>query len=597
MKKIQHKLAAKLLIVGTIFLSLPSSALGVVVLGEKVNFFVDPDYDLFGREEITATLQKVGRKTYFYLDYEWWKSLQSQEKSKITQALQLLDDEFYKNIYPTITSNFGSEWNLGIDGDSGITVLIHPMKEGAGGYFNNGDEYLKIQNPKSNEREMVYSNANYITSPLAKSFLAHEFVHLITFNQKEKKNGVEEEVWLNEARAEYAPTLVGYDSEYEGSNLQRRVNDFLKNPSDSITEWLATPSDYGALNLFTQYLVEQYGIKILADSLKSKEAGIKSLNEALVKNGVKEDFSQIFTDWTIAVLVNDCSIGSKYCYGNENLKNLRVSPSINFLPLKGISTLGVSQSTKNWSGNWFKFIGSNGTLKIELIGNPENLFKVPYAIRDYSGKNTLKFFNLDEYQRGEILVPEFGTKVASVTIIPSIQSKTSGFSGAELSFPFFWEASTITAEEKENPNSISFEKPISEMTKGELLIKISEIEKLLGELKSQLTYIEVSEEKEKETAQKTENNPISCQKFEEDLFYGLRNDNKVKCLQEFLNYQGKEIYPEGLVTGNFLSLTKEAVVRFQEKYSEDILKPFDLLAGTGYVGEKTRIKINELLSQ
>ena len=423
---------------------------------------------------------------------------------------------------------------------------------------------------------------------MAKSSLAHEFTHLITFNQKEKKYGVEEEIWLNEARAEYASTLVGYDDVYDGSNLERRVKKFLEEPSDSLTEWQGNSEDYGALNLFTQYLVEQYGIEILADSLKSKEVGIKSLNEALEENDFDIDFSQIFTDWTIAVSANDCSLGEKYCYTNENLKSLRIIPSINFLPLKGKSTLGVSQTTKNWSGNWFKFIGGkDGTLKIEFIGNPENLFKVPYFSKNISGEYSLNFFQLDEYQRGEILVSGFGTDISSVTIIPTIQSKVSGFSDQELAFPFFWEASTIAEAEEveENSNSKYLEKPISKMSKQEILAMISEMEELLKQLKNRFTQIESEGEVEE----------ISCQKFEENLFYGLRNDDRVYCLQQFLKDQGSEIYPEGLVTGNFLTLTRAAAIRFQEKYADEILAPLELSAGTGFVGSLTRAKINTMM--
>lgn len=580
----------KIIFLGIIFLSLPVFV-SAVSLGQRIDFYVDPTYDLSEREEISAILQRISPKAYFYIDNDWWKSLNYQEKQKIEQALYSLGNEFYSKIYPTLTSNFGSEWKPGIDKESRITILIHPMKKTAGGYFNNGDEYPRVQNPKSNQREMIYLNADYITSPLAKSFLAHEFTHLITFNQKEKKYGVEEEIWLNEARAEYAPTLLNYDSEYEGSNLQRKVRVFLENPSDSITEWQNKPADYGALNLFIQYLVEQYGVEVLVDSLKSKTVGIKSLNEALEKNGFEEDFSQIFTDWTIAVLANDCSLGEKYCYKNESLKKLRVIPSINFLPLKGNSALGVSQTTKNLMGNWFKFIGGKGTLKLEFIGNPENLFKVPYIIQDFSGQYSLDFFQLDEYQRGEILVPEFGAEVSSVTIIPSIQSKISGFLTPEPAFPFFWEASTITGIENENGNLNSgcLQKPISEMTGEEILAKISEIENLLNQLKAQLVKIKAMEEKEPVS--------VTCQGFENNLFYGLRNDDRVYCLQQFLKSQGLEIYPEGLVTGNFLSLTKTAVIRFQEKYADEILAPLGLEGGTGFVGLMTRTKINQLLGQ
>lgn len=79
-----------------------------------------------------------------------------------------------------------------------------------------------------------------------------------------------------------------------------------------------------------------------------------------------------------------------------------------------------------------------------------------------------------------------------------------------------------------------------------------------------------------------------------NLQYG-QTGNEVRYLQIFLKAQGPEIYPEGLVTGNFLSLTKAAVIRFQEKYASDILTPWGLTEGTGFVGKTTRAKINEIL--
>jgi len=61
------------------------------------------------------------------------------------------------------------------------------MNEDSGGYFNPADGYPAAQAPDSNERDMFYVNVNYIEDPLAKSYLAHELVHLITFNQKDKR--------------------------------------------------------------------------------------------------------------------------------------------------------------------------------------------------------------------------------------------------------------------------------------------------------------------------------------------------------------------------------------------------------------------------
>jgi len=80
-------------------------------------------------------------------------------------------------------------------------------------------------------------------------------------------------------------------------------------------------------------------------------------------------------------------------------------------------------------------------------------------------------------------------------------------------------------------------------------------------------------------------------KFTKSMFIGLKNRD-VKNLQEFLKNQEADIYPEGLVTGYFGQLTKKAVQRFQLK--ENIVKN-SKDPGYGYVGPKTRAKINLIL--
>ena len=541
-------------------------------LGQRVYFFIDSDYDLKGREQISATLINISNQIYFYTDDDWWSSLIPTQQESINATFNNLSREFENKIYPTLTNTFGSEWKPGIDKDERITILIHPMIEEAGGYFNTGDEYPKAQNPDSNEREMVYLNAQHIQKPNIKSFLAHEFQHLITFNQKEKTYGVSEEIWLNEARSEYAPTLLGYDDIYEGSNLQNRVKDFLSNPSDSLTEWKNQKADYGIINLFTQYLVDHYGIKILVDSLHSEKVGIPSINYALKKNGLGEDFSLIFSQWTIAALVNDCSLGEKYCYLNPNLKDFRVTPQVNFLPLVEESRLQITKATPNWAGNWQKIIGGKGTLTLEFDGADEVKFVVPYLVCNYQEKCTINLLTLDKYQKGKITLSEFNIKYTSLTIIPSIQSKISGFNGFEFTYLFSWIASIVekTPEEKE-----------AELIK-QLLAQIEFLEKEIARLQAQINAI---------LAKK-----IGTCTFSSNLYYGMMNNSEVRCLQEFLKSQGPEIYPEGLVTGNFLFLTKAAVIRFQEKYASKILAPIGLEKGTGFVGERTRAKINAMIS-
>ncbi len=80
--------------------------------------------------------------------------------------------------------------------------------------------------------------------------------------------------------------------------------------------------------------------------------------------------------------------------------------------------------------------------------------------------------------------------------------------------------------------------------------------------------------------------------LEVNLKYKDRGED-VKNLQEMLK-NDPAVYPEGLVTGYFGPLTNQAVIRFQEKYAQDILAPWKLTRGTGFVGSTTRQKLNSL---
>jgi hypothetical protein len=544
--------------------------------GSEVIFNVEPSYDYAGRQEVTAFLQQIGGNAFFYIESAYYKALTPDQKKMVSDAVNNLSQEFDSVIYPKLRDFYGSEQKPGIDGEEKITVLLINIGNDAAGYFNSADEYPKIQFPESNEREMVYINVNQITSPLAPDYLAHEFVHLITFNQKDKIRGVSEETWLNEMRAEYASALLGYENIYPGSLLQKRVSNFLENPSDSLTAWFNKKPDYGVIDLFAHYLTEHYGAKIMGDSLKSSLIGIPSINEALQKNGFEENFSLIFTRWTIALLVNDCSYGEQYCFLNPNLKNFRINPNLNFLPMSGESTLAVTNASYNWSGNWQKIIGGGkGILTLDFSGDPSVFFKVPYFLCDKTDKCQIQIMSLSNEQKGQIALPDFSSKYASLTFMPSIQSKISGFDGFEPTYVFSWKVSVSENSQAQ-----------TDAQKIKLLAQIDVLIKQIAALQAQIANILGSQ-----------NQNLTCGKLQADLFLGMTNNQDVRCLQLFLKSQGSAIYPEGLITGNFFLITREAVIRFQDKYASDILTPLGLQEGTGFVGAATRQKINSLFTK
>ncbi|MDP3883142.1 MAG: peptidoglycan-binding protein [Candidatus Staskawiczbacteria bacterium] len=562
------KLHKKIIFLAGLFLFLSVQFASATNFSDVVNFNVDSSFDALGRSQITAVLLETSPKLYIYVDKSWWDAKLQSDKEVTLANLGALSTEFENNIYPTLTSVFGSEWKPGVDGNERVTLLFEPMNSNEGGYFRTTDEYIKLQLPESNEREMVYLSIDQINSSKAKVVLAHEFMHLITFNQKNKILGIDEEVWLNEARADYSSNILGYDNDYHGSNLQSRVRDFVENPSDSITEWKGTKYDYASASLFAHYLVDHFGITVLSDSLKSKYVGIESINYALEKMGYEERFPEIFTDWTVAAVVNDCSLGFKYCYLNKNLTNFRLSPALNFLPVTGNVSLSVTNVTKNWSGNWLKFIGGNGDLKFGFSSLAGINFQVPYILENKFGEQFFKFLVLNSKEKGEISVPDFGTDYKSLIVIPSLQTKISGFDGLEFTYPFTYSVSITGSEVVEDQALI-------QKLLDQIAYLKAEIAKLLGTLPDGQT---------------------SCEQLNSNLSIGMSNDD-VSCLQTFLKSQGSDIYPEGLVTGYFGSLTKNAVIRFQQKYASEVLSPLELYYGTGYVGVLTRAKINQLLTK
>lgn len=538
---------------------------------EVSKFFIDYNFDVSARSKIDAYSIKVSPNLYFYIEKNWWDAQYGVKKEEILKNLDNLTVEFQNNIYPNLTNTFGYERIPGIDNDNRITVLFHPVKGNEVGYFRTADGYDKLQIPSSNQREMVYISADLLSSPKLKVALAHEFVHLITFNQKDINHKVEDDVWLNEARADYSSTILGYDNQVDSNNIQSRIKDFVESSSDSITEWRGTKYDYASVSLFTHYLVDHYGIKILSDSLKSNKIGIESINYVLEKYGYRERFSDIFSNWTVALILNDCSVDSKYCYLDKNLVNVKIVPNINFLPVSGNASLSVINEQKNWAGSWLKFVGANGDLKMDFSAQSDLNFVVPYITESREGKFVVKFLALAGTGKANIDIPNFLTYYKSLIIIPILQQNMAGVIGYDTAQPIKY--SVYVGPTFDNQNQLTIQ---------QLLAENEALKKQVAELQSRLGM--------------GNNQGANCIVISGNLSIGMVNNSEVGCLQQFLKAQGVDIYPEGLITGNFANLTFKAVKKFQEKYASEILTPLGLSGATGYVGSATRAKINQILS-
>ena len=172
------------------------------------------------------------------------------------------------------------------------------------------------------------------------------------------------------------------------------------------------------------------------------------------------------------------------------------------------------------------------------------------------------------------------------------QIKSKDSSGNVGSYTDLTFTTLAVGEEPVPPEEEGDETPVSEMTIAELSAEITRISALIAQLQAQLAGLE-------EGAPAVEGCTITS--FDSNLKKGDTGDD-VKCLQIILNSDSDTIVAESGVgsSGNettyFGSLTEAAVIKFQEKYTEEILTPWDLTEGNGFVGSTTRTQLNTILA-
>ncbi|MBD3207974.1 MAG: hypothetical protein GF370_00785 [Candidatus Nealsonbacteria bacterium] len=115
----------------------------------------------------------------------------------------------------------------------------------------------------------------------------------------------------------------------------------------------------------------------------------------------------------------------------------------------------------------------------------------------------------------------------------------------------------------------------------------SSIREMIQKLQQQIAALE------KQLAEAEKGGSAWCYNFSSDLKYGDKG-NAVKALHQALEKKGFSI-PDDEEGNNFFGPhTASAVTGFQQKFKKEVLTPWGLTNGTGFVGETTRAKLNNL---
>ncbi|MCC7352549.1 MAG: immune inhibitor A [Anaerolineae bacterium] len=283
-------------------------------LGDTEVFWVS-DQDNNRHFQITAELRYVTDHLYIWVQQGEEVNQRDLERSAL---------RFEQETYPRNREFFGSEWTLGVDGDPHLFIL-HAKGIGASiaGYYSSADEYSRLANPYSNEKEMFYVSLDGLepNTTFYDSVLAHEFQHMIHWYQDRN-----EDTWVNEGMSELAAQINGYD-------LGGTAFMFTRSPETQLTTWTDSPqgnaAHYAGAYLFMSYFLERFGETTTRAVIASPLNGAAGFDDALAAGGHPERFDDVFADWVVANLLDDVRLlAGRFGYKDIDLR--RVLPSTTF---------------------------------------------------------------------------------------------------------------------------------------------------------------------------------------------------------------------------------------------------------------------------
>ncbi len=317
--------------------------------GDELKFWVG-NVDTMKQYSITAVLRYTTPHLYVWVE----KGLDYDHDALIRSA-----ENFEQHIYPTNRAFFGSEWSPGVDNDPRLHILhttSDRMGNSVAGYYSSADEYSRLANPYSNEKEMFYISLSSMLpgTDFYDGVLAHEFQHMIHW-----ANDRNEETWVNEGCSELASYLNGYDpGGFEWL--------FLLSPDVQLTTWeesIAAAPHYGSSYLFMSYFLGRFGEEAMRRVIAQPANGIAGFDAVLSDYGLT--FEDVFADWLIANYLDDRpNTDLRYNYPKHSFGMVTMDITHDRYPVQRKSTV------RQYAADYVELRGS-GDLLIEFKGKAE----------------------------------------------------------------------------------------------------------------------------------------------------------------------------------------------------------------------------------
>jgi immune inhibitor A len=278
-------------------------------IGDKISFWAS-NVDDNRQFEVEATL--IYRTDVAYV---WVESGEEYDEAQIISSV----DVFSQKSYPTVRSFFGSEWSPGVDNNPRLHILhANDLGGSIAGYYSSADEFSRLANEFSNEKEMFYISLEWLNRSrdydYYETVLAHEFQHMVHWH-----NDRNEETWVNEGLSELAQEVAGYPPDTGFASV------FASVPDTQLNTWSDNPAGngehYGSAYLFMAYILQRFGEDVTKAVVAHPANGIVGIADALAESGYAFTFQDVFADWAVANYVNDPNaLNAEGVYGYQQLQ-------------------------------------------------------------------------------------------------------------------------------------------------------------------------------------------------------------------------------------------------------------------------------------
>ncbi len=282
-------------------------------VGDEREFWV---YDDDGFERKTAELKGKNENAMLWVT-------EDSEKYVSSGNVSYYLDQFEK-YYSDLKDYFGREpdaddFPVLENADGRVNIVLSEMPYG--GYFYSADLYSQQEYRHSNEDKVIYVRGAYSDPDFdygrrhTAGVIAHEFQHLLHYNERILAGADQTETWINEGLSELAKDIAGFGFEQENPYQQSRVESYMEAVQDvSVTGWQQQTENYGASYVFTRYLYDQYKGDILEAIRISPDIAVEAIESY---PATPPDFYNLFENYSLALLSasnQDIDLGEPYFF-------------------------------------------------------------------------------------------------------------------------------------------------------------------------------------------------------------------------------------------------------------------------------------------